>query len=741
MRVTSSRRRASSPVCLVICLLTFAFHSTLAPPASASECADYAKYVRWLGSGHVANSANRVALDWPLAYMSYGVKPGEDNGMQIIDVSDPTAPLVVGDLGIYPAANDVALSGSFAFLTTSLDTTGTLEVIDVTKPSRPVIVASVPTPLGAVFVALSGDHAFVTTASIEGGTLEIIDITVPEASFTVASVELSLGAGLTVQDGLAYIADYWEGLWIVDVAEPQEPEVIGHAELGHGSSDVVVSAGYAYVANQSHGGIEVVDVSTPESPVLVATVEGECCAFGIDVAGDYLYLAVNSDGLRVFDLSIPDDPLDVGCYLLDVAFDVTILGDRAYVAGGYIPGLEIFDITHSGLPTTLGSADTDDFARDVDAQGTLACVADRFGGLQVADVSDPWDPHIVGGIGVPDETNDVLMMGDIAYVIDFTAGLLLVDISTPSSPSISATLGTPGLAKAVAVRDDFAYIADWYDFCIVDVADPEAPQMIGIIPGLEHIHDVEVSGDYAYLGVWGTGLAVADVSDPANPQLVANLALPGVAQGVAVCGSTVYVADWSSGVHVVDVSNPLAPVHTMSVPTTYRARDVEVADGFAYVVYTKGIQILDVSNPALPMIVGQMPVQVYGAAVLGEFIYFAGGVEGLRITRSQCASAAVDLREGESLPRLLLERPWPNPSVGEVALRYRVPTVSDIRLEVCDLMGRRVRILSAGEVQSGSHLVTWDGAGDNGRALGNGIYFIRLESEGQARTRPVVRIH
>ncbi len=740
MRVTLNWWRVCFPVLLLIYPLASFCLPSLAPTAMASECTDYAKYLRWIGSGHVANSASRVALDWPHAFMPYGVKPGEENGMQVIDVTDATAPIVVGDLATYEAANDVAVSGDFAFLTTSLDSTGALAVIDVSKPSRPVIAANVPTPFGARFVALSGNHAFVTTFSQEGGTLEIIDITLPEAAFTVASVGLSWCAGLAVQDGYAYVTDNLEGLWVVDVAEPGEPLVVGHAELGYGSSDVVVRDGYAYVANQFYGGLAVVDVSDPSNPTLVTTVEADCCAFGLDVAGDYLYLAVNFDGLHVFDLSTPDDPIDVGCYLLDVTFDVTILGDRAYVAGGYTPGLEIFDITHTALPGTLGSALTEDFALDVAVEGTIACIADRAGGLHVADVADPWDPVVLGSVGVPDDALDVVMAGGMAYVIDRTAGLLLVDVTMPSSPSISATLETPGLAKAVAVRSGLAYIADWYDFCIADVCVPEVPQIIGLISGLDHVYDVEVSGDYAYLGVWGSGLLVVDVSDPTQPLLVAQIELPGIPEGVAICGSTVYVADWKSGVHIVDVSNPLAPIHTMSVPTTYRSRDVEVADGFAYVVYTKGIQVLDVTSPPEPVIVGQMPVEVYGAAVSGEFIYFAHGLAGLGITRAQCAVSAANPPEGEASPPLHLARPWPNPSGGEVALRYHVPTSCDIRLQVCDPMGRRVRLLSSGAAGPGFHLVTWDGAGDDGRMVGNGLYFIRLESAGRVQTAPLVRI-
>jgi hypothetical protein len=709
-------------------------------PAAADDCIDYGKYVRWVGGTSVADNANSVASNGHFAYMSHGIKPGEENGLQIIDVVNPEAPHVVGGLETYAPASDVAIAGSYAYLTTYLDSKGALEVIDVSQPGAPVIVSSITTPLGARSVVVSGDHAYVTTADVEDGSLLIVDISDPAAAFTVGSQELSASTGITVSGGYAYVATFWEGVQVVDVSDPTAPAVVGSAPLDLGCYDIVLVGDYAYVTNRFAGGVSVLDVSDPTDPYLILTLESEGCPFGIDAAGDYVYFASNSDGLRILDVSTPSAPTVVGSYLLDVTFDVAVHGDYAYVAGGYMAGFGIFDISHPGVPAGIGSTPTTDLALDVAAEGDLACIADRHAGLQIADVSDRWAPKIIGSVDVPHRATFVAMAGRFAYVIDFTAGLLIVDISSPSSPLIAATFPTPGLAKAVTVVGELAYIADWYDLCVVDISNPSAPKMIGALMSLDHVYDIEVAGDYAYLAVMGGGLQVVDISDPTDPRLLATLDIPGFTYGVALNGSYAYVADWSAGLHVVDVSTPTAPIHVTSLKTTYRARDAEVVDDLAYVIYTHGVQIVDISIPANPRIVGQMPVEVYGAAVAGDYMYMAHGIDGFVVGCAQCVPTAGLPPTDPGMMRLTLQPPRPNPVTGETILEFSAQAAGDVRLLLCDPGGRCVRRILAGAISAGPHRVRWDGLNDSGAPVATGTYFVRLDGEGEVHAVRLLRV-
>ncbi len=75
----------------------------------------------------------------------------------------------------------------------------------------------------------------------------------------------------------------------------------------------------------------------------------------------------------------------------------------------------------------------------------------------------------------------------------------------------------------------------------------------------------------------------------------------------------------------------------------------------------------------------------------------------------------------------------PNPFNPSTRIHYRVPEGgADLRLEIHDLAGRRVRTLVDGYQSEGDKQVAWNGKDDQGEDLPSGVYLYRL-SEGMRR--------
>jgi hypothetical protein len=85
-------------------------------------------------------------------------------------------------------------------------------------------------------------------------------------------------------------------------------------------------------------------------------------------------------------------------------------------------------------------------------------------------------------------------------------------------------------------------------------------------------------------------------------------------------------------------------------------------------------------------------------------------------------------------------RPEPNPSTGQVSLRFSLAEAAPVKLELLDCAGRRVRTLAEGTHAAGAHALAWDGADDRGRAVTPGLYFARLVTPGAETVRRVVRL-
>jgi len=71
---------------------------------------------------------------------------------------------------------------------------------------------------------------------------------------------------------------------------------------------------------------------------------------------------------------------------------------------------------------------------------------------------------------------------------------------------------------------------------------------------------------------------------------------------------------------------------------------------------------------------------------------------------------------------------YPNPFNLATTVRFEIDRTSEVQLSVFDIQGRRVRTLENGRRTAGLHSLLWDGRDERGRAVSNGIYYVRLRS-------------
>ena len=75
-----------------------------------------------------------------------------------------------------------------------------------------------------------------------------------------------------------------------------------------------------------------------------------------------------------------------------------------------------------------------------------------------------------------------------------------------------------------------------------------------------------------------------------------------------------------------------------------------------------------------------------------------------------------------------LRQNQPNPFAAATSIGFALPTRSLVRLEVFDLLGRRVGTLADAEFPAGEHQVTWDRRTTSGDLAKSGIYYCRIEA-------------
>jgi len=86
--------------------------------------------------------------------------------------------------------------------------------------------------------------------------------------------------------------------------------------------------------------------------------------------------------------------------------------------------------------------------------------------------------------------------------------------------------------------------------------------------------------------------------------------------------------------------------------------------------------------------------------------------------------------DGHSAPDhvTLAAQLFPNPFNPETTLRYSIPNPDDVRIEIFNVRGRKVRSLLDERRDAGYHETVWKGDDDAGKPVGSGVYFIRVSA-------------
>lgn len=146
----------------------------------------------------------------------------------------------------------------------------------------------------------------------------------------------------------------------------------------------------------------------------------------------------------------------------------------------------------------------------------------------------------------------------------------------------------------------------------------------------------------------------------------------------------------------------------------------------------------DVSHPQLASTVNALAIRGATVYVGGQFTSIAGsphsGIAALTETPTAVAEQAAPALQ----PAMVTAEP--NPSVAGVTLRFSLPQSGAGDVAVYNLAGRRVRQLRLGQLPAGQQQLLWDGRDESGRAVGSGVYFVRVRAPGFVSGAKLVRM-
>lgn len=495
----------------------------------------------------------------------YAYLGGFDN-MIVLDVSDPTAPAYVKDVGGTFWAREMAIDGSTLYIAGS---SAGMVIYDLGDPTTPALVTGFnPTGYGYTDgLTIAGNYAYLADGDYG---MRIVDISNPTSPNQVGKYpaegynhsgsfdKVALGGNF------AYLADEEQGLWVIDVSIPTAPAYHSDVAITDGVMDVAFANNHAFTAQDQFKAFSAAVGTT--APALVGEYES---LYSINVlhAQDNLLLAGSRTGPSLYRLDITDpaalrksasyDALG-GCEVIQIE------GSNAYVGGGPDANLRIFDLSAPGQIDYQGSLPTPGDVSRLSASGSLVFLGDGSNGVVVADASDPATPSQLDGYDT-NFVNDIAYGNGYVYVADGSEQIIVLDASDPSNLTYVAGYGLT--SNRLHVRGDYLVTRGTQPntFSILGVTDPASPTLESTTyTSLDLVVDIAIQGDLAYiLGTLSGGglgarssLLVYDVSNPTSPGFIAEYDMPAGAERLTVSGKYAYVGMGGRGLLVLKLLLP-----------------------------------------------------------------------------------------------------------------------------------------------------------------------------------------
>ena len=132
------------------------------------------------------------------------------NGMQLINVSNPSNPSLLGNFKTQEMLHDVSVVGSIAYVT---DFSSGLQIFDVSR--------GFANPLGLNILG----NKFINGAFTLGNTIFYTEqdkglVVVDSLNITISGIYSVLATGVSVVGSIAYVANCYGGLQLVNVSDP-----------------------------------------------------------------------------------------------------------------------------------------------------------------------------------------------------------------------------------------------------------------------------------------------------------------------------------------------------------------------------------------------------------------------------------------------------------------------------------------------------------------------------------------
>ncbi|MBK5113999.1 MAG: hypothetical protein JJE41_10240 [Candidatus Heimdallarchaeota archaeon] len=391
--------------------------------------------------------------------------------------------------------------------------------------------------------------------------------------------------GVAIKDDLAFIANYDQGLEIINISDPINPRKISSIDIISNAIEVLIKDNIAIVASENYG-VVFVDVANPNSPTIIMNLDLEDSVKEFGIRFNLLHILTEDNGLLIYDISNPAQPLHISDWNSGYRHTGISVLNKLICLSGTTVGLEIIDLTFYSNPTFLGSWNdsTGDalgvFATEINNK-TYAFLANDNSGLEIIDFTDVKDPVKIGEYNGLSNVVDVVVENDTAYLCS-DSGIAILNVSDPSSPVELDVYTSDGECKDIFIKEEIAIIADFNNgIDILDISNPYDIQLFSEFFDNGGAKKLTIKDDLAFIADGPAGLEIFNLSNPYQPTKIGQYSEPLVSStDIMIQDDIAVLSVFGDGVFFLNISDPTNPIKINSyydgnrIQTAYISNDL-----------------------------------------------------------------------------------------------------------------------------------------------------------------------
>lgn len=487
---------------------------------------------------------------------------------------------------------------------------------------------------------------------------------------------------------------------IYDIININQPKIKYNLESFGEINDVLVAGNYAFLATSANG-LVVTDISTPSNPQFVSNYTGAGGVYGLAKRDTLMYLACDSS-FQIVNVKNVNNITKVGSFNYDnykyTTGRVSVTNDSfAVVVGGNLPGISLLRIKNKS-----NIVETDRYGYgivpysifdDVVTSDTNVFAVNHYNGFYVLSVNPNYTFRInaISGEG----GNAGISYDNLVYIASGTAGMKILSVQNLYQPSLMSTYSTEGDARSIFVMGNSAIIANGY-----------------------------------------SGIDVADVSNPYVPIRVARYNTNGIASRLFVKDSYVYLAEKSlfsiyqyqdMPVNITLVSPNGGEIWKRGSVRNITWTSNKVQGNVNILIsFNGGLSFVDtiasdVTNNGLYE--WYIPLHYPLSSTVKIKIESINNTNIFDISDNNFTlSLESDVREDNQITYSLSQN-YPNPFNPSTKINYSIAKPGNVKIEVFDILGNRIKTLVDEFKQVGNYTVNF-----NAQNLSSGIYIYRIQA-------------